>query len=305
VVSVVDSNVVCASEAESLLLAFARGQHGAVSWGQIERAGFGERWVRSRVATGWLQRLYRGVYLVGPLEGPHSRAMAAVLAAGADGLLSHYPGAVLFGLRPPREGPIDVTVPDRRVRSRPGLRVHHATVHPRDITRHHGIPVTSPARILLDLAATEPSTELDRALNEARSLRLVSGPSLTEQFSRYPRHRGTAALRKATQADTGFTRSEAERQALKLIRRAGLPTPECNAKVHGYEVDLLWRDLRLIVEIDGYAFHSMRSSFEQDRRRDQQLTANGYRVIRITWRQLIDEPEAVLVTLTRALFAPR
>ena len=103
------------------------------------------------------------------------------------------------------------------------------------------------------------------------------------------------------QTDEGFTRSEAERRALDLIRRAGLPSPETNQRIEGYEVDLVWRRERLIVEIDGYAFHSMRRSFEHDRRRDRQLTAKGYRVIRITWWQLVNEPEAVAVTISRVL----
>ena len=108
-------------------------------------------------------------------------------------------------------------------------------------------------------------------------------------------------MRKAIRADVGFTRSEAERRAVDLIRRAGLPSPETNQRVEGYEVDLVWRNQRLIVEIDGYAFHSMRRSFEEDRRRDQQLTARGWRVIRITWWQLTNEPEEVAVTISRVL----
>jgi very-short-patch-repair endonuclease len=192
-----------------------------------------------------------------------------------------------------------------RGRNQPGLVVHHTTLHPSDITRRHGIPVTSAARTLLDLAATEPTAELERALNEAGLQRRVSPHSLNEQFSRYPRHRGTAALKKATTTELRLTRSDLERIALSLIRRARLPEPETNARVEGHEVDLLWRDHDLIVEIDSWAFHSMRSSFEQDRRRDQRLTTAGYRVIRITDRQLTNEPELVVATLTRALALQR
>ena len=290
-----------AGDAESAVLALARGQRGVVSWEQIERAGLGVGWVRNRVRSGWLRRLYRGVYLVGPLESPHSLATAAVLAAGPGAVVSHYPAAVVWRVRPPREGPIDVTIPGRKARSRQGLTLHRTAVHPRDITRRHGIPVTSPARTLLDLAATEPTTELDRAINEARILRLVSDPSLHAQLSRYPRHRGTAALRRATQAEKGFTRSKAERMTLALCKKARLPTPEKNAKVEGYEADLVWRTERLIAEFDSWTFHSMRSSFEEDRRRDQHLIAHGYRVIRITWRQLTQEPEAVIASISAAL----
>ena len=253
--------------------------------------------MRHRVARGWLRRLHRGVYLVGPLETPHTRAMAAVLAT--DGIVSSYPAAVLWDWRPPREGPMHVIA--SAARSRPDIVVHHATLHPRDITRRHGIPVTSAARTLLDLAATEPTAELERALNEAGLQRRVSPHSLNEQFSRYPHHRGTAALKKAITTEPRLTRSDLERIVLGLIRRARLPEPETNVRVEGHEVDLLWRDHGLIVEIDSWAFHSMRSSFEQDRRRDQRLTTAGYRVIRITDRQLTSEPELVVATLTRAL----
>jgi very-short-patch-repair endonuclease len=246
--------------------------------------------------------VHYGVYLVGPLESPHARAMAAVLAT--DGIVSSYPAAVLWDWRQPREGPIEVIVP-RKLRTRPDIRIHQATLHPQDITRRHGIPTTSAARTLLDLAATEPTAELERALNEAGLQRRISPHSLNEQFSRYPRHRGTAALKKATTTEPRLTRSDLERIALGLIRRARLPEPETNVRVEGHEVDLLWRDHDLIVEIDSWAFHSMRRSFEHDRRRDQRLTTAGYRVIRITDRQLTDERELVVATLTRALALPR
>jgi len=279
-------------------------QHAVISLAQLEQAGLGRHAVAHRVKAGWLRPLHRGVYLIGPLETEHSRAMAAALAAGPGALISHYPAAVLWDLRPPMEGPIDVTVP-RKIRSRPGIRIHQAALHAQDITRRHGIPVTSAARTLLDIAATEPTAELDRALNEAGLQRRISPHSLNEQFSRYPRHRGTAALRKATEAGPHLTRSDLERIALDLIRRARLPEPETNVRIEGYEVDLVWRNHNLIVEIDSWAFHSMRSSFEQDRRRDQQLTTAGYRVIRVTDRQLTNEPEFVVATLTRALALPR
>jgi hypothetical protein len=116
-------------------------------------------------------------------------------------------------------------------------------LHPADATRKHGIPVTSPARTLLDLAATTPARDLDRAVNEARVHRLASDVSLNEQFSRYPRHRGTQALKDAIRIEPALTRSEAERRALELIRAARLPTPQTNVQLRGYEVDFPWREL--------------------------------------------------------------
>jgi very-short-patch-repair endonuclease len=125
--------------------------------------------------------------------------------------------------------------------------------------------------------------------------------SLNEQFSPYPRHRGTAALKEAHRIALALTRSEAERRALDLIRAARLPEPEVNARVGPWELDLLWRKDRVVVEIDGYAFHSSRRSFERDRRKDRDLQAAGYRVLRFTWRELTEEPEAVVAAITRAL----
>ena len=142
--------------AERAAVELAGRQHGVISVEQLPRCGMGRHAVAHRVKSGWLRPLHRGVYLVGPLESPHSRLMAAALAAGPGALISHYPAAVLWELRPPREGPVDVTIPDRKARTRPGIRTHRATLHPQDITRRHGIPVTSAARTLLDLAGTEP-----------------------------------------------------------------------------------------------------------------------------------------------------
>jgi very-short-patch-repair endonuclease len=282
----------------------AGAQHGVISSSQLAEVGLSAGWVQHRLKRGWLRRLHRGVYLIGPLEAEHSRAMSAALAAGSGALLSHYPAAVLWGLRPPREGPMHVTIREGDRRSRERIRIHRSILHPQDATRRLGIPVTSVARTLLDLATTATAKELDRAANEARVLGLVSTHSLNEQFSRYPRHRGTAALTAALQTEPRLTRSEAERRMLDLIRKARLPTPETNVRITGYEVDFLWRDAKLVVEIDGYAFHSSRRAFERDRRKDRELHALGYRVIRITWRELVEEPEAVVAALAAAL-SPR
>jgi very-short-patch-repair endonuclease len=261
---------------EARILELAGRQHGAVTSAQLLAAGWSPTMIRGRVRAGWLRPLHRGVYLVGPLEP--------------------YPAAVLWDWRPPREGPMHVIAGGR---SRDGLIVHHTDLDPRDITRRHGIPVTSAARTILDLAAT--GDDLDKALNEAYLQRRVSTLSLNEQFSRYPHHRGTAALRKHLETEPKLTRSDAEIIALGLIRRARLPEPETNVRVEGYECDLVWREQRLVVEVDSWAFHSMRSSFERDRRRDQHLVGAGWRVVRLTGRQLTYEPELVVATLTRAL----
>jgi very-short-patch-repair endonuclease len=247
--------------------------------------------------------MHRGVYLVGLLESPYSPLMAATLAAGPGAVLSHYAAAVLWGLVAARDGPIDVTVPGRKARNRPGVRVHRAALHPADAMRHHGIPVTSPARTLLDLATRVAQRDLDRAVEEAHIHRRVNTHSLDEQLLRYPRHRGARRLRNATPAEPRLTRSEAERRMLELIRDAGLPRPQTNVRIAGYEVDLLWRAQKLVVEIDGYGFHSSRRSFERDRRKEADLVAAGLRVARVTWRQVTGEALGVAARLATALAA--
>jgi very-short-patch-repair endonuclease len=286
---------------DALVLAMAARRHGVITTPQLAQAGLSKDAVAGRVGAGWLRRLHRGVYLVGPLEAPLTRAMAAVAAYGDAAFLSHATAAVLWGLRLPEAGVMHVTVSGRPAHGREGIHVHRARLHWRDVTQRNGIPVTSPARTLLDLAATIPTRDLARAVEEAQIHRLASDRSLNEQFSRYPRHRGTGPLKRARRTDPALTRSEAERRLLELIRAARLPTPEANARLNGYEVDFLWRDHNLIVEVDGYAFHSSRSSFERDRRRDAEMAAAGWRVVRVTWRQLTEEPEAVIAALAAAL----
>jgi very-short-patch-repair endonuclease len=285
------------------VLSTAARRHGVITTAQLAQAGVTKDAVASRLRRGWLRRLHRGVYLVGPLEGPLTRPMAAVAACGEGALLSHDSAAALWGLRPAPAGPVHVTVNGRWAHRRDGIRVHEGAIHPADITTHHQVPVTSPARTLLDLAAQTTQRQLDRAVNEARVLRLVTDLSLNEQFSRYPRHRGTAALREATRTEPQLTRSEAERRLLELIRTAGLPPPETNVRIAGYEVDLLWREKRLVVEVDGYAFHSTRSSFERDRRKETALAAAGLRVARVTWQQLAEQELTLVATLATALAA--
>jgi very-short-patch-repair endonuclease len=282
----------------------ARRQHGALATWQLIAAGLSAAQISRLVARGWLRRAHRGVYLVGPIHGPLARLMAATLAVGAGALLSHRSATELWGVGPALYGGVEVTSVGRRGLSRDGITVHSARrLDPADVTTHHGIPVTAPGRTLLDLATVVGRRDLARAVEQAEVLDLLRGDWLDPLLTRNPRHRGTKALRAATRAADApaMTRSEAERRLLELVRAAGLPAPEVNRRLHGYEVDFSWPAHRLVAEVDGYAFHSSRSSFERDRRRDAHLIASGYRVIRITWRRLTGEPEAVVAVLAGAL----
>ena len=165
--------------------------------------------------------------------------------------------------------------------------------------------MTAPARALIDLAASASYHELERAIAEARVQKLVSDRDLARALERAPVRTGAAKLRAIASTDASRlrTRTELERQLLHLLARAGLPTPETNVRVNGCEVDFLWRAQRLIVETDGYGAHSHEGAFERDRRRDQTHVAAGYRVIRVTWRQLQREPLTVIASIAQALAA--
>ena len=287
--------------ADRAALAIAGRQHGAVTLAQLMRAGHTRGSIRQRLRSGWLRRIHRGVYLVGAIEPPLARAMAATLACGRGALLGHHPAAVLWALLAGPARGMHVTVPGRHVTGPAGVTVHRTgRLDPRDATRHLGIPVTSPARTLLDLATVTSPRELARAVEQAQILNLVTDRSLNEQFARYPHHNGLAAVRDATTAKPRLTRSEAERRLLELIRAARLPEPETNVRVAGHEVDFLWREHALVVEVDGYAFHASRAAFERDRRRDAALKAHGIDTIRVSWTQIADEPMALVALLARA-----
>jgi very-short-patch-repair endonuclease len=280
-------------------------QRGVISRTQLLEAGLTRNaidiWLRSRR----LHPLYRGVYLLGhahPAAG--ARELGAVLACGPGAVISHLSATALWRLLRLETEVVEVTVAGRDRRHRRGIRLHRVrTLDRRDVHKLGGIPITTPARTLLDVAAALPARNLEQALAEAQARRLVHRSHLTSLLARYPTRPGTRALRQLIAADTApaLTRSEAEERFLALIRAAELPAPEVNARLAGYEVDFLWREQGLVVEVDGFTFHGSRAAFERDRRRDADLTARGFRVIRVTWQQIVDAPEALVVRLATAL----
>jgi very-short-patch-repair endonuclease len=272
---------------DAAIAALAARQCGVVTIAQLEAAGLGDNAVRHRVAHGRLTRIFRGVYQVGPIEAPYGREMAAVLTT--DGMLSHGSAASVWGFRPPHDGEIHVTVNNRDQRPRPGLRIHRS--HSLNAAVHLGLTLTTPARTLHDLAPLIPQHDLDRAVEEA----VIRGLTTPAELTTRP------ALRQATIAEPRMTRSEAERRLLKLIAAARLERPVTNTRVAGWEVDAFWPRHRLVVEVDGYAYHGNRAAFERDRRKDAALVGAGYRVVRITWRQIADEPHRTVAVLARLL----
>jgi hypothetical protein len=221
--------------------------------------------------------------------------MAAVLACGPDALLSHRPAAALLGIREGAPGRIDVTVP-RHLAPREGIRPHRAAVPADERTVRAGIPVTGFARTLLDLAAVLDAHDLRRALERAEALRLADALPLVAVVERYPRRRGSAALRAAL-ADgplrPALPRSELERRFLAFVDELGLPSPLVNhwIDVGGdlIQVDCFWPDRQLIVEVDSRTWHATAGAFERDRRRDRRCLSAGLPVVRVTERMLVEE----------------
>jgi hypothetical protein len=289
------------------LAELARRQHGVVSRAQLLDAGVGRAAIGRRIESGHLHRLHRGVYALG-----HTRLtdeghwMAAVLAAGPGAALSHRTAGAHWDLITAR-GAIEVTAP-RKLHNRQGRKLHHRRLSPDELTTKDGIPVTTVARTLFDLASVLPQHRLERAMNEAEFRRYGDALSLPSLIAQHPGARGTRALREVlAQRDLGEirTRKELELRFLALLERAQLPRPEINAPLkvsdRWIEADCLWRAQRLIAELDGRAAHATVRAFESDRLRDRRLQAAGWNVVRITWRQLHDDPRAVAADLRAPL----
>jgi very-short-patch-repair endonuclease len=262
--------------------------------------------IERRVQSGRLLRVHRGVYQTGAVAGAYARAMAAVLACGGECRVSHRSAAVLLEPRPWGDSvePVEVTMQRRNRRRISGIRVHLTRdLAPDEVTTVQGIPVTTPTRTLLDLGECLGFRELEQALALAERNGQVAREEVRAMVRRHPRHRGARVLRRILDDDlpAAFTRSRAEEIMLALIRKAHLPAPELNARLLQYGVDFLWRGQRLVVEVDGMAYHGSAWAFVEDRRRDAALMAAGYRVLRVTWPDLTREPEAMLVRLAQAL----
>jgi very-short-patch-repair endonuclease len=279
------------------IAAIAGRQYGVVGRRQLLALGVGEDAIKRRLAAGRLHLLHRGVYAVGhtvlKVEG---RWMAATLAT--SGVLSHASAAAAWDLRPLGAGAIHVTVQANR-RRRAGLRIHRSrSLERRDVTVHRGIPITTPARTIIDLASTLRGRPLESALDRAEHQRLLDFSELRHR----PIPPSLQAVLSLYTAQTNPTRSELEERFLELCDDHGLPRPQTNVRIEGFEVDFVWRDERLIVEVDGYAYHRSPSSFEADRERDATLTAAGWQVLRFTWAQIARRPgwvaRAVISTLS-------
>lgn len=272
--------------ADAKVAEIAERQHGIVSVAQLRGAGLSSSTISRRVTKGWLHRIHRGVYAVGhPGISTYGRWMAAVLACGEGAVVSHRSAAVLWGLLSEHDGVVSVSVPREAGRSkRVGIRLNRCRSLTNDqTTRRHGIPVTSPARTIADLRRSVPAWELRRAIRQADVLGLPLGEDVGHDR----------------------TRSDLERDFLRICRRHRLPSPEVNVRVGPYLIDFLWRDRRLVVETDSYRYHRGRQAFRDDHARSLELQGKGWRVIRLSEDQVNEKPEQVAEILRGMLASPR
>jgi very-short-patch-repair endonuclease len=240
-------------------------------------------------------------------ELPLAAETAALLASGERAVLSHHSAITLWKLRPGIARPVHVTIPgERGGPTLTGVTVHRSTtIGPADICIHQGLPVTSPARAILDVAPNLTDRDVERLLDEALfALRILTLAQVKDVLARAGSHPGRARLARVASSHGRSTRTESppEERLLALIRAAGLPEPDLQVNMLGYRLDFYWPQLNLAVEVDAYGTHGSPARFEADRRRDARLLAEkGIAVVRLTRAAIEDRPFEVIGLLARAV----
>jgi very-short-patch-repair endonuclease len=297
------------ADADAVIAALAAEGWGVVARRELLDAGVTVKEINGRVATRRLLRLHSGVYAVGHTSlRPEGWRRAAVLAGGPGAVLSHRSAAEAWGLRAvSARARHDITVKHSRGRSSRHLDAHQCRLDRRDTTELDGIPITTVARTLLDLAEVVPRTQVQRAIETTIHLGHYDGFAIDDVMSRSNGRRGLKHLKAALAAahpDAAHAKSALERLMLELIDAHGLPRPSVNIHIEGYERDLVWPHQRVIVELDSWRFHRTKEAFENDRRRDATLTPLGYRTLRFTWDQVTKDATFVARTLAATLRVP-
>jgi Transcriptional regulator, AbiEi antitoxin/Protein of unknown function (DUF559) len=292
---------------DQALAELAGRQGGSISHRQLVELGLAPRTIRNWVASGRLHRRFRGVYLLGHAAiTEKGRLMAAVLAYN-EAVLSHRSAADWWGFARTSRKPVDVTVPGRSKAGQRGIDLHLVRqLDPRDHTINEGVPITTISRTLLDYAEVTKPRQLKRAVEEADRLRLFDGVAVQELLARSPGRHGLKPLRNLLRdfVYDPLSRRELEALFFDVCHEFGVRPPAMNVTVHGYEVDAHWPGTTLIVELDSHEFHLNPTAFEADRLRDAELLLAGYRVVRVTYRQLTREPEGVASRLKTLLAGP-
>lgn len=308
-VSNLSGSKVSAAHADARLGALADAQYGVIARRQIGEVGLTARMLQRRVESGHLVRLHRGVYAVG-----HRRLtndgywLGAVLACGPGALLSHQEAAALHGLLPPAAAARIHVTTAARAAAQPGIVLHaRCALQHDDATAVAGIPVTTVARTLVDLAGTP---RLPKALNEAERQGLFDARAVAAALARTRgRHDPRAAtalnrqLAKLAEHDAQLTREVLEEALARLVEDHALPVPRTNAQIDGSEVDAVWFAARVAVEVDGWGAHRGRAAFQRDRTKTNALTLAGWTVLRFTWADVIHRPARTAAAIAAALAA--
>jgi very-short-patch-repair endonuclease len=279
-------------------------QHGIVTRQQLLRLGFTSRSIEHRRETGRLHLVSRGVYAVGwPALDQRRRWMAALLACGEDAALSHRSAAALLGIGSEQTGRIDVSVPRRCELRRSGLLIRgRPSLATDDIGFSDGIPVTSPARTLVDLTTELDIVAVERAINNADKRDLVDPESLRKALDRYAGEPGVRPLRKLLDKLTfRLSDSDLEIYFRRIVSGARLPMPLSKQRVNRFEVDFFWPDLGLVVETDGLRYHRTPSTQMRDARRDRAHVMAGMTPLRFTHYEVRYEPKRVRVALAKTI----
>ena len=260
--------------------------------------------IRHRARTGRLHLVFFGVYSFGCGElPPLAREQAALLACGRGAFLSGPSAAFFWGMRKTAPAPVEVTVVARCCAPRDGINVHRIkAIDRRELQHRDGLWVSSPSRAVLEVAAVAPE-ELLEVIDEGLARRVLNRRELERVLARHRGCRGAARLAAVVGDEDAMTltRSKREKAFLKLIRQSGLPIPETNVKLGPWEPDFLWRRERLVVEIDGYNFHTGPAVFRRDREKDLAFREAGLGVLRFAGDHVLHQPSMVLVMVAQEL----
>jgi very-short-patch-repair endonuclease len=278
-------------------------QHGVISARQLAEFGVARETIARWKRDGKLHSLHRGVYAVGHKDLSWEGRCVGAILANEPAVASHRTAAWIWGLRRTRPGTFHLTAPTRRHRKKL-LVVHFAALDPDDMTTVDGIPVTSPARTMLDLAPGESRSDLQRLLQRAEDNDLLNRRRFDALLTRAGGHPGRGKLATALRTykpELATLRSNLERRFRSLVLAAGLPRPQTNIVVEGYELDCYWEAEGFAVELDVFATHGSPRSFEADRERADDLLLAGIELIRVTDVRLDREPRETIARVVAHL----
>lgn len=288
----------------------ARARHNVITHAELRELGVSSSGIARRVRAGRLHRRYSEVFAVGrpdlTLDGVF---LAAVLGCGPEAKLSHLSALRKYELRRGGTYRIDVTAP-RSIKPKPGIRLHRPlSLDALDTTEVDGIPITSVAQTLLDVAAPVYRLNVGKLLHEAAVQQLLDMRAIWNVLARNPRAPGARRLDRASREEVPFTRSELEDAALSMFRSFSVPEPECNLWIWDgeklVEVDFVWRELGLIVEVDGGRYHSTRWRRRQDDAKITALRAQGWTVLRFWDVEINGTPARVVAAMLAAMRGPQ